>query len=56
MNWTRSMKPNNVVELLTLLPCTQEVSGSNLNPETGYLTEVYCDFPQYLHHNSCREP
>jgi hypothetical protein len=43
---------NVVVEWLTLLRRIQEAPGLNLSPKTGFLTEVFRGFPQFLQVNS----
>jgi hypothetical protein len=47
---------NTVVKWLTLLFHIQEVSGSNLGPETGHLDQDFHGFPQSLQANARIEP
>jgi hypothetical protein len=46
------VSPYVLVEWLALLLRIMEVQRSNLGPDTGYLTEDFCGFPQSLHANS----
>jgi hypothetical protein len=52
MHNVTSPQSNVVVEWLALLSHIREVPCSNLGSETGILTEIFRDFPQFFQANA----